>query len=182
MAKRGDSVNGKGPSTEKKADLRPSNGRLVHEHPVAPAEGEPIGAPNRGPLPKTHLSDEEMGRFRDSLLAKRRELLGDVNHMEDEALRHTRSDASGDLSMMPIHMADIGTDNYEQEFTIGLIANERDTLKEIDAALKRIEDGTYGVCLATHKPISKARLSVKPWASYCVEYERAHEGNGRRPH
>jgi RNA polymerase-binding transcription factor DksA len=136
--------------------------------------------PGTSALPKSPLTIEDLERFRQLLVIKRRELLGDVTHMEDEALRRTRSDAAGDLSMMPIHMADIGTDNYEQEFTIGLIAGERDVLKEIDSALQRITDGTYGVCLATHKPISKARLKIKPWASFCVEYERANEGNGRR--
>lgn len=153
------------------------NGRL---HPVDAGSGGAAAGSTNGRLPKSPLDGEELERFRHLLLAKRRELVGDVNHMEDEALRRTRSDAAGDLSMMPIHMADIGTDNYEQEFTIGLIAGERDVLKEIDSALQRIVDGTYGVCLATHKPISKARLSIKPWASYCVEHERANESNGRR--
>lgn len=99
--------------------------------------------------------------------------------MEDEALRKTRADATGDLSLMPIHMADIGTDNYEQEFTIGLIAGERETIREIDAALGRIETGAFGICEATGKPISKARLSAKPWARYCLEYKRAQEGQRR---
>lgn len=114
------------------------------------------------------------------LLEKRNELVGTVNHMEDEALRKTRSDSAGDLSMMPIHMADIGTDNYEQEFTIGLIANEREMLKEIDAALERINNRTYGVCLGTHKPISKARLQAKPWAQYCLEYKQQQEASRGR--
>jgi RNA polymerase-binding transcription factor DksA len=77
-------------------------------------------------------------------------------------------------------MADIGTDNYEQEFTIGLIAGERETLKDIDAAIERIDQKTYGICLATHKPISKARLNAKPWANYCLEYKRAQEENDHR--
>ncbi|MBI5765256.1 MAG: TraR/DksA C4-type zinc finger protein [Planctomycetes bacterium] len=114
------------------------------------------------------------------LLEKRAELVGDVTHMENEALGKNRSDASGDLSLMPIHMADIGTDNYEQEFTLGLVANERDVVREIDAALARLEQGTFGICLATQKPIAKTRLQIKPWASYCVEYERAQESNGKR--
>lgn len=100
--------------------------------------------------------------------------------MEDEALRKTRSESTGDLSLMPIHMADIGTDNYEQEFTLGLIANEREMLKEIDEALDRIASGTYGVCQATQKPISKARLKIKPWARYCLEYKRSQEQSRRR--
>jgi len=113
------------------------------------------------------------------LLAKRAELLGDVTNMENEALGKNRSDAAGDLSQMPIHMADIGTDNYEQEFTLGLVASEREMLKEIDAALARIDDKTYGICLGTHKPISRARLLAKPWAQYCIEYTRSHESDRR---
>jgi RNA polymerase-binding protein DksA len=73
---------------------------------------------------------------------------------------------------MPIHMADIGTDNYEQEFALGLMDGERKLLKEIDDALQRIEQGTYGICEATRKPIAKARLEAQPWARYCVEYAR----------
>ncbi len=73
---------------------------------------------------------------------------------------------------MPIHMADIGTDNYEQEFALGLMDSERKLLREIDDALQRIEEGTYGICEGTGKSISKARLNAQPWARYCVEYAR----------
>lgn len=128
----------------------------------------------------TTLSDDELAQFRDLLLEKRREIVGDVDKMEGEALRRTRSDAAGDLSQMPIHMADIGTDNYEQEFTIGLIATERETLREIDAALARIDDRTFGVCEATNVPIEMARLQAKPWARYCLQYKQSQEANGRR--
>jgi RNA polymerase-binding transcription factor DksA len=109
------------------------------------------------------------------LLRKRAELVGDVSNLTNEALRHRRQDASGDLSSMPIHMADMGTDNWEQEFTIGLITNERTLVNEIDEALQRIQDGTYGVCIATHKPITVARLRAKPWAKYTIEYARLRE-------
>lgn len=131
------------------------------------------------PLPKTSLRPEELAYFRKKLLEKRTQLFTNMSNMEDEALRKNRSEAAGDLSQMPIHMADIGTDNYEQEFSIGLIQNERVLLREIDDALKRIQDETYGVCLATHQPISKARLRAKPWASYCIEYKRSQEQKGR---
>lgn len=132
------------------------------------------------PMPKTRLSTEDLDTYRKMLLEKRQEIVGTVSTMEGEALHQTRSDASGDLSMMPIHMADIGTDNYEQEFTLGLIANERHLVKEIDEALLRIENGTYGVCEATHKPITKARLKAKPWARYCLEYKLSQEQGRRR--
>ena len=73
---------------------------------------------------------------------------------------------------MPIHMADLGTDNYEQEFALGLMDSERKLLREIDDALQRIEEGTYGICEATGEPIATNRLKAKPWARYCVEYAR----------
>jgi RNA polymerase-binding protein DksA len=105
-------------------------------------------------------------------LAKRREIVNNVSEMEGEALKQSRLDASGDLSSMPIHMADIGTDNYEQEFALGLMDSERKLLNEIDGALQRIEEKTYGICEGTGKPIRKARLQAQPWARYCVEYAR----------
>jgi DnaK suppressor protein len=121
---------------------------------------------------KRGLSAANAKHFRELLLQKRREILKNVTEFEDEALRKSRLDASGDLSCMPIHMADLGTDNYEQEFSLGLMDSERKLLREIDNALGRIENKTYGICEATGKPISRARLEAQPWARYCVEYAR----------
>ena len=121
---------------------------------------------------KRSLTAAEIKHFRQMLLDKRREILINVNEFEDEALKKSRMDASGDLSSMPIHMADLGTDNYEQEFALGLMDSERKLLREIDDALERIEKGTYGTCEGTGKPIPKARLEAQPWARYCVEYAR----------
>jgi len=118
------------------------------------------------------LADSEIQRFKAILLKKRAELIGDVNSIESEALRKSRLDAAGDLSSMPIHMADIGTDNFEQEFALGLMDSERKLLGEINEALMRIENGVYGICEGTAKPIQKARLQASPWARYCIEYAR----------
>ena len=79
-------------------------------------------------------------------------------------------DDAGDLSSMPIHMADMGTDNFEQEFALGLMDSERKLLEEINDALGRIVDGGYGICAGTGKNIKKARLEANPWARYCIEY------------
>jgi len=121
---------------------------------------------------KSLLTTADTERFKQMLLEKRRDIVGNVNEMEDEALKKSRLDAAGDLSSMPIHMADIGTDNYEQEFALGLMDSERKLLREIDNALQHIGQNTYGICEATGKPIAKARLEAKPWARYCVEYAR----------
>ncbi|UCG16437.1 MAG: TraR/DksA C4-type zinc finger protein [Phycisphaerales bacterium] len=126
-------------------------------------------------LPKTKLTKKQLREFKHLLLAKRRELVGDVGNLTDEALGRNRRDATGDLSAMPIHMADLGSDNWEQEFTLGLIDSGRKMLREIDEALARIENRTYGICLATHTPISLERLQAQPWAKHCIEYARARE-------
>ena len=121
---------------------------------------------------KRGLANADAKHFKEILMEKRREILRNVTEFEDEALRKSRLDASGDLSSMPIHMADLGTDNYEQEFALGLMDSERKLLREIDNALVRLEKKTYGICEGTGKPISKARLEAQPWARYCVKYAR----------
>lgn len=125
-------------------------------------------------IPKTYLTAKELREFKALLLQKRAELCADVTNLTKEALNKTDSGPS-ERSSMPIHMADLGSDNWEQEFTLGLIANEQAVLREIDAALERIENKTYGICLATHNQISKARLRAKLWAKYCIEYAQARE-------
>ena len=126
--------------------------------------------PGTAKTKKSHLSTADLKRFQQILLNKRQEIIGNVNEMKNEALNKSRLDASGDLSSMPIHMADIGTDNYDQEFALGLMDSERKLLREIDDALQRIENRTYGICESTGKPIRKARLEAQPWAKYSVEY------------
>src|SRR5690606_5577796 len=121
------------------------------------------------PIRKTFLKPPELQEFREMLLAKRRELIGDMTTMRKEALGGLNG---GPSSSMPIHMADLGSDTWEQELTLGLIENERGLLREINEALDRIENKTYGICIATNKPISKARLRAKPWAKHCIEYAR----------
>ena len=127
------------------------------------------------------LGSTTINAFKESLLRKRREISRNVSEIEGETLKKSRLDASGDLSSMPIHMADIGTDTYEQEFALGLMDSERKLIIEIDDALQRIEKGVYGICEGTGKPIPKARLNAKPWARYCVEYaKKVEEGRIER--
>jgi RNA polymerase-binding protein DksA len=113
---------------------------------------------------RNKLTSAEIKKFKAMLLAKQSEILGNVTSMETEALRRERSD----LSNMPIHMADLGTDSYEIDNIIGLMDSERKILIEIDEALRRIDDGTYGTCQGRGEPIPKERLKAIPWARYCV--------------
>ncbi|MEE8154213.1 MAG: TraR/DksA C4-type zinc finger protein [Phycisphaerales bacterium] len=146
----------KPPAATKKPRIKPASS--------VPMEPEP--KPSK-PI-KSRLSPKTLDGYRTLLLIKRAELVGDLSAMEAEALR---SDG-GNLSNVPIHMADIGTDTYDQDFMLGLAEKERGRLREIDEALRRIDDRTYGVCQMTGKAIPKARLAAKPWAKYTIEAAR----------
>ncbi len=167
-----------GTAAPKAAKNKPSP---VRKAPVKSA-AKPKSVPRLAPVvdeepvkfEQSRLTPKELEEFRELLLAKRQQLVGDVSHLEDEAI-HSRQPGSSGSSSMPIHMADIGSDTWEQELTLGLIENERGLLREIDEALERIKDGTYGICVATGKVITKARLRAKPWAKYCIEYARRRE-------
>ncbi len=113
---------------------------------------------------RNELKPAEIKKFQTMLLVKLNNILGNVTSMETEALRRNRSD----LSNMPTHMADLGTDNYEIENILGLMDSERKILFEINDSLNRIEDSTYGICENCGKQIPKQRLDAIPWARYCV--------------
>ena len=114
--------------------------------------------------------------YKERLLTLRARLQGDVNQMADAALKKSRTEANGDLSSMPIHMADLGTDNFEQEFTLSLMESDAGMLEKIESALERVEDGTYGACEECGAKIPKTRLNAIPYATMCVkcasEYEQ----------
>src|SRR5438477_10429879 len=123
------------------------------------------------------MTKAEMEAYRDSLVALRDRHNGDASHLADEALRRTGAGATGNLSNMPIHMADLGTDNFEQEFTLSLMQNEEQLLGEIGAALERIKQGSFGQCEECQGAIPKARLQAVPYARYCVDCARKLEKN-----
>ena len=121
------------------------------------------------------MKETDLAQYKKILLEIRVKLIGNVNHMEDEALRKSRQDASGDLSNVPIHMADVGTDNYDRDLTIGLIQSGEDELRAIDEALEKISNKTYGECEECGKKISKVRLMALPYVKNCIECQRQEE-------
>lgn len=121
----------------------------------------------------------ELAQYKRILLDLRQKLVENVNNMEDEALGKSRQDASGDLSNVPIHMADVGTDNYDRDLTIGLIQNGEEELRAIDEALEKIGNKTFGLCEECEKKISKARLTALPYVKNCIECQREEEKTGK---
>jgi DnaK suppressor protein len=126
------------------------------------------------------LKKPELKEYKKILLSLRARLRGDVEQLTDVAL--DRSEGGGN-SKSPTHIAELGTGNYEQEFSLRVAESDQEFLKEIDAALKRIDTGTFGACegcLEEGKSpskvmILKTRLKAIPYARNCVECERNRE-------
>lgn len=126
------------------------------------------------------MKSEELELFRQTLLNLRARLRGDLDQMTDEALKRNQPESSGNLSNLPLHMADVGTENYDQEFTLGLIENEQATLEQINDALLRIHAGTFGRCEECNTPIAKPRLQALPYTRHCIECARKLESRESR--
>jgi DnaK suppressor protein len=122
---------------------------------------------------KSRLTPTALEDFRQRLLDKRRELIGDVRGLRSEAANRTGSGSNS----MPIHMAERGSDTWEQGLTLRLTETQASILRDIDLALQRIQDGTYGVCEAGREQIPKMRLRAVPWAKYCIQCASQHEAN-----
>ena len=132
--------------------------------------------------PPKNAKKSEFEEFQLLLEAIRGRLRGDVTQLTNEALGVDREDI-GSESKSPTHMAELGSDTFEQDFALSLVENEQETLGEIDAALERIKDGTFGQCetcltagkTPTQAAIPKARLRAIPYARNCVGCERKKE-------
>ncbi len=133
-----------------------------------------------GKAEKNRFTPEELEVFRNLLLDIRRKIAGDLESLEKDSLKTNQKESSGDLSGYSFHMADMATDNFDREFTLGLASNEQNLLNLIDNALRKIKDGTYGICEKTGKPISKKRLMAVPYAPLCIEAQELEEKEKRR--
>ncbi len=126
------------------------------------------------------LDKKDLERFKKILETIRARLAGDLKHLEGDSLNTSQRDASGDLSGYSFHMADMATDNFDREFTLGLASNEQQGLNLIDNALRKIKEGTYGVCEECSKPISQKRLLAVPHAPLCIKCQELEEKKKRR--
>jgi len=111
------------------------------------------------------LRPEEIRSLRRLLLARKAELMDSYLNLEDEA--RAKGKEAGELSAVPFHPADLGTDSFEQTLSLALLENESMALREIDLALERMDEGTYGACEDCGNPIGKARLRALPQATLC---------------
>ena len=122
------------------------------------------------------MTNTDLALHRERLLALRARLLGDMTQMEDNALNKDRSRTTS----MPTSMAELGSDNSDQELTLSLLGSDKNALDQIGAAIERIEEGPYGECDACGAKIPKSRLEAIPYAAQCVHCASQREdGNGQ---
>jgi len=121
------------------------------------------------------MMNNNLTLHRERLLALRARLQGDVTQMADNALNKDHSKTTS----MPTSMAELGSDNFDQELTLSLLGNEKHSLDQIELAIGRIEDGSYGQCEKCRARIPKSRLDAIPYAADCVRCASQRE-NGNR--
>lgn len=124
---------------------------------------------------KNKFNKKELSGFKKIILKRKEEVLDEIKHISEDTLKKSQKEASGDISGYTYHMADVATDNYDREFSLGLASNERKLLYELDDALKKIEDATFGKCEECKGIIAKSRLKAVPYARLCVRCQERKE-------
>jgi RNA polymerase-binding protein DksA len=122
------------------------------------------------------MKKSELTKYRQLLLAKKKELLEEMGIIMDTHISTTIKDSTGDLSSYSYHMADQGTDNMERELAFMFASKSGRLVYHIDEALQRMKKGVYGKCVVCGKQISKGRLEAVPHARMCIECKSAEEG------
>ena len=119
------------------------------------------------------MSKEDLQFFKDLLTKKRATVVKNLEYLRSTVLDSTTKEASGDHSSYSFHMADQGTDAMEREKSFMFAARDEKYLKQIDDALERIQNGTYGICRITGKLIQKERLLAVPTTTISVDAKKA---------
>lgn len=124
---------------------------------------------------KKKLNKKELTEFKKVILKRKEEIMDNIDHISEDTLKKSQKDASGDISGYSYHMADVATDTYDREFSLGLASNEREILYELEDALKKIDDGTFGSCEDCKGLIAKTRLKALPYAKLCLPCQEKKE-------
>ena len=124
---------------------------------------------------KKKFNKKELEYFKKIIFKIKEKILDEIKSISEDTLKKSQKDAAGDISGYTYHMADVASDTYDREFSLGLASNERQFLYELDDALKKIEEGTFGICEECKSLISKTRLKVVPFARLCVRCQEKKE-------
>ena len=124
---------------------------------------------------KKKLNKKDIVYFKKLILERKDEIVSEIKHISEDTLKKSQRDAAGDISGYTYHMADIATDTYDREFSMGIASNERKLIYDIDDALKKIEEGSYGICEDCKNLIAKTRLKAIPYARLCLKCQEKRE-------
>lgn len=122
------------------------------------------------------MTPAEKASYRRLLLSLARRYGVGVSDLRDESFHGLGGESGGGLSNLPTHLADLGSASYEEDMNLTLLENQERLLEECNAALDRMEAGTFGVCEECHRRIARGRLEAFPDARYCVRCARTLEG------
>jgi DnaK suppressor protein len=128
----------------------------------------------------TGLTKEQLEYFKEKLLAEKQKVLEEMGELQQDNLKQSISDAAGENSRYSYHLGDVASLSYGREFSMGLAERQQKYLEQIDAALARIEDGTYGICKVTGEPIDVERLEEVLVAKYSVKGKEILERQKRK--
>ena len=120
------------------------------------------------------MSVTDTDRFRDLLLQERERVKAAIDNLHEEN-PGSIGDETGEDAVFDNHLADTATVTYDRELDYTLEENSEHVLADIDAALKRIDDGTYGICTNRGEQIPVERLEARPWATLCIDCQRDRE-------
>lgn len=121
------------------------------------------------------MNKDELAKLKEKLEMQRRRIVSGIDRIERNTLNKSQRDSSGDLSGYTFHMADQATDNFDTEFSLDLASNEQKLLNEIEDAIKKVDDGTFGLCEECNKPIAVKRLNAVPYARCCIKCQEKSE-------
>lgn len=124
---------------------------------------------------KNKFTKKELLEFKKIILKRKEEILDEIKHISEDTLKKSQKEAAGDISGYTYHMADVATDTYDREFSLGFASGSRELLYELDDALKKIEEGTFGICESCKLLISKNRLKAVPHARLCIKCQKIKE-------
>ncbi len=126
------------------------------------------------------LDQKALDKFKKLLQETRVKIAGNLQHLEKDSLNTSQREAAGDLSGYSLHMADQATDNFDREFNLGLASAEQKILNLVEAALRKVDDKTYGLCESCKKAIPQKRLLAMPYTPLCIKCQELEEKEPRQ--
>lgn len=121
------------------------------------------------------MSEKDLQKYKEKLLNLKEQVSDEIKHLSEDTLMKSQKELSGDMSGYGLHMADVASDNFERDFSLERVSDGRNVIIEINEALRRVDEGTFGKCSMCKGPINKQRLEALPHSRFCKRCKEKHE-------